>query len=71
MQIIAMLQNNQNPMGLLQQMAGSNPIMQRTMQMVQGKSPEQIQQIIRNVARSNNMSEEQLQQFVSQFGMKI
>lgn len=71
MQILAMLQNNPNPMAMLQQMAGSDPVMQRTMQMIQGKSPEQIQQTIRNIAHTNGMSEQQLQQFVSQFGLRL
>lgn len=71
MQILAMLQNNSNPMAMIQQMAGNDPVMQRTMQMAQGKSPEQIQQIIRNIANTNGMSEQQLQQFVSQFGLRL
>lgn len=71
MQMLAMLQNNPNPMAMIQQMAGNDPVMQRTMQMVQGKSPEQIQQIIRNIANTNGMSEQQLQQFVSQFGLRL
>ena len=66
-----MLQNNSNPMAMIQQMAGNDPVMQRTMQMAQGKSPEQIQQIIRNIANTNGMSEQQLQQFVSQFGLRL
>ena len=71
MQMLAMLQNNPNPIAMIQQMAGNDPVMQRTMQMVQGKSPEQIQQIIRNIANTNGMSEQQLQQFVSQFGLRL
>ena len=58
-------------MGLMNQMFGSNPIYQQVMQMTQGKNPNQIQQIIKNVAHEKGMNEQQLNQFISQFGLKF
>lgn len=55
----------------MQQMFGSNPVFNRTIEMTQGKSPEQIQQIIRNVAKARGINEQQLNQFISQFGLKF
>lgn len=71
MQLLSLLQNNTNPMGLMNQMFGSNPIYQQVMQMTQGKNPNQIQQIIKNVAHEKGMNEQQLNQFISQFGLKF
>lgn len=71
MQILNLLQNNANPMGLMNQMFGSNPIYQQVMQMTQGKNPNQIQQIIKNVAHERGMNDQQLNQFINQFGLKF
>ena len=70
MQLLNLLQNNENPMGLMNQMFGSNPIYQQVMQMTQGKNPNQIQQIIKNVAHES-MNDQQLNQFINQFGLKF
>ena len=58
MQLLSLLQNNTNPMGLMNQMFGSNPIYQQVMQMTQGKNPNQIQQIIKNVAHERGMNDQ-------------
>lgn len=71
MQLLSLLQNNANPMGLMNQMFGSNPIYQQVMQMTQGKNPNQIQQIIKNVAHERGMNDQQLNQFINQFGLKF
>ena len=39
--------------------------------MGQGKSPEQIQNIVRNLAKQKGMYDEQLNQFLNQFGLKL
>ena len=70
-QIMQMVQQAGNPMGIMQQFAGQNPLMSRAMQMGQGKSPEQIQNIVRNLAKQKGMNDEQLNQFLSQFGLKL
>lgn len=71
MQILNLLQNNANPMAMMNQMFGSNPIYQQVMQMTQGKNPNQIQQIIKNVAHERGMNDQQLNQFINQFGLKF
>lgn len=71
MQMVAQLQQSNNPMALMQNMFGNNPVMQRAMQMGQGKSPVQLQQVVRNLAQQRGMNDEQLNQFLSNFGLKI
>lgn len=71
MQLMGQLQSSSNPMALMQNMFGNDPIMQRAIQMGQGKSPEQLQQTVRNLARQKGMSDAQLNQFLSQFGLKL
>ncbi len=58
-------------MGVMQQLAGTNPLMSRAMQMGQGKSPEQMQTLVRNLAKQKGMNDEQLNQFLSQFGLRL
>ena len=71
MQILQMLQGSTNPMSLLQQLTGNNPIVQRALQMAQGKEANQLQEIAKNLARQRGMNEQQLNQFLSQFGIKV
>ncbi len=70
-QMMQMLQNSQNPMGVLQNMANQNPMLARALQMGQGKDINQLQQTIRNIAKQRGMSDEQLQQFVGQYGLRM
>lgn len=58
-------------MGLMQQFAGQNPLMSRAMQMGQGKSQQQMQTLVRNLAKQKGMNDEQLNQFLSQFGLRL
>lgn len=71
MQIMAMLQNSGNPMQMLTQMAQQNPMMGRAMQMGQGKNEVQLKETVRNLAKQRGMSDEQLNQFLSQFGLRL
>lgn len=71
MQILQMLQSSNNPMALIQNMFGDNPLFQRAMQMGQGKSTEQLQQVVKNLAQQRGMDNQQLNQFLSQFGLRI
>ena len=71
MQILQMLQGSTNPMSLLQQLTGNNPIVQRALQMAQGKEASQLQEIAKNLAQQRGMNEQQLNQFLSQFGIKV
>ena len=65
------LQQSNNPMALMQNMFGNNPLMQRAMMMGQGKSPEQLQQIARNLAQQRGISPEQFNMMMSNFGLRI
>lgn len=55
MQIMQMLQNAQNPMSLIQNMFGSNPQFQRVMQMVDGKTPAEMEQIAKNLCAQSGV----------------
>ncbi len=55
MQLIGMLQKNQNPMGLLNQIAQNNPQLQRVLEVVKGKSPKEIEQYVRNTAKTQGV----------------
>lgn len=71
MQIMAMLQNSGNPMQMLTQMAQQNPMMGRAMQMGKGKNEIQLKETVRNLAKQRGMSDEQLQQMLSNFGLTL
>lgn len=65
------LQASSNPVEMMQSMFGNNPMFQRAMQMGQGKSAEQLQETVRNLARQRGVDDAQLNQFLSSFGLKI
>ena len=71
MQIMAMLQNSGNPMQMLTQMAQQNPMMGCAMQMGKGKNEVQLKETVRNLAKQRGMSDEQLQQMLSNFGLTL
>lgn len=50
-----MLNSGQNPASMLQQAAARDPRMAQAMQMMRGKSPQQIEQIARNMARERGI----------------
>ena len=68
MQIMSLLQNSNNPMALLNQILGNNPQFKQVMQIAQGKSPQELEQYVRNLAQGQNID---LKQLASQFGLKI
>lgn len=70
-QVMAMLQNSGNPMQMLTQMAQHNPMMSRAMQMGKGKNEVQLKETVRNLAKQRGMSDEQLQQMLSNFGLTL
>lgn len=62
-----------NPMlnQMLMQSFGNNPNFNRAMQMLQGKTPEQLQQTVMNLAQNQGISMEQLQQIAGQYGFRL
>ena len=71
MQIFNQLRSNPNPMEAMQKMLGNNPLFGRTMEMAQGKSPEQLKETVMNLAQQRGIDPQQAQQLLSQFGIKI
>lgn len=55
MQMWQMMQGNPNPMAMLQQMLGSNPVFANAQRIAQGKSQQQLEMIVRNMARERNV----------------
>lgn len=71
MQMMNMVQQAQNnPQQIMQQM-GNNPLMQRANQMAQGKSPQEMEQICRNIAQQKGIDFEQLKGMAQQMGIKL
>lgn len=57
-------------MGMMQQMLGNNPMFSQAMKMTQGRDPNEIMQVINNVAQQKGIPPEQIQQMMQQFGIK-
>lgn len=60
MGLINLARNGGNPMMLMQQMARRDPRAQQAMQMVHGKTPEQLKQMAENMARERGTTVEQI-----------
>ena len=71
MQIMGLLNQSNNPMELIQNMACQNPLMGRALQMGQGKSVDELKVIAQNLARQRGMTEKQLGQFLSGLGLRL
>lgn len=71
MQLIGLLNQSNNPMELIQNMAGQNPLMGRALQMGQGKSVDELKVIAQNLARQRGMNDKQLGQFLSGLGLRL
>ena len=66
MQLFQMLRGAQNPMQMMMSMFGSNPQFNQIMQIVQGKSPQELEQYVRNAYQSNGQD---INQVLKQFGL--
>ena len=60
-----------NPLQILNSKFGNRPEYGQVMQMVQGKSPQELAQIARNLANSYGIPIQQLQAMARQFGLSI
>lgn len=68
MMMFQAMQSGMSPMQWLQQQGG-NPQMQQLMQMVQGKSPQELRDIAGNMAKQRGLNYADLeQQFAQRFG---
>ena len=62
MQMLQMLNKAQNPMGMLQQLTANNPKLQRVIEIMNGKSPQELEQYVRNTAQTQGVNLEELAQ---------
>ena len=74
MQILNMMSMKSNPQAfqnMMSQQLQSNPLFRRAQQMANGKSPEEIQQICKNLCQQRGIDLDQaIDQFKNQFGYK-
>lgn len=71
MQLMGLLNQSNNHLELIQNMAGQNPLMGRALQMGKGKSVDELKVIAQNLARQRGMNEKQLGQFLSGLGLRL
>ena len=68
LQMISQIQKAQNPMAMIQEMFNKNPQFNRVMQATQGKSPEEIEQLVRNTAKTQGVD---INELARRFGFNI
>lgn len=68
MQVIQMLQRGANPNQLMMQLAQNNPAVRQAMQMVNGKTPDQIRDMAQQMAKQRGIDLDQLTQ---QLGIRL
>ena len=68
MQLISMMQQSGNPMGMLMQMSQQNPLMGQAMRVLNGKTPGQMEQYVRQMAQQRGVD---LNQLAQQMGIRI
>lgn len=64
--LVQAMQQGRNPMALMQAMAQQNPQVEQALQMMQGKSPQQLQSMAQNMARERGVD---LNQMLRQMGI--
>ena len=62
LQMFNMLSKAKDPMALLQQMSSSNPQLKRVIEVVNGKSPQELRQYVENTAKTQGVDLSQLAQ---------
>ena len=60
MQMIHMLQSSGNPMQAMMSMANQNPMLRSAIQMMNGKTPQQMEQTVRQIAQQRGVDLDQL-----------
>lgn len=56
--LISMARNGGDPISMIRQMAGQNPMMAQAMKIIDGKSPAQLQEIATNMAAARGTTVE-------------
>lgn len=67
-QMVQMLRGAQNPMQTMMQLSGQNPQLNQIMQMTNGKTPAQMEQMVRQAAQQRGVD---LNQLAQQLGVKL
>lgn len=62
LQMLGALRKAQNPMSLLQQLSSQNPQLKRVIEVMNGKSPQELEQYVRNVAQTQGVDLNELAQ---------
>ena len=68
MQMIHMLQSSGNPMQAMMNMANQNPMLRSAIQMMNGKTPQQMEQTVRQIAQQRGVD---LDQLAHQMGVRL
>lgn len=68
LQAISQIQQAQNPMGMIQQLFSKNPQFNRVMQATQGKNSKEIEQLVRNTAKTQGVD---INELARQLGLNI
>ena len=68
LQLMTMLKNSNNPMAMIKQVFGQHPQYSQIMSAIQGKTPQQMEQYVRNLYQSQGQD---INKIASQFGLKI
>lgn len=64
--LVQAMNNGGNPMALMQQMAMQNPQIAQAMSLMQGKSPQQLENMVRNMAGERGID---LNEIIRQLGI--
>lgn len=68
LQMVQMLRGAQNPMQTMMQLSQQNPQLNQIMQMTNGKTPAQMEQMVRQAAQQRGVD---LNQIAQQLGLKL
>lgn len=68
LQMVQMLRGAQNPTQTMMQLSQQNPQLNRIMQMTNGKTPAQMEQMVRQAAQQRGVD---LNQIAQQLGLKL
>lgn len=68
LQLLQVMRSSNNPMGVLNQLIGSNPEMGQAMRLIYGKNSNQLKQTAMNMARERGVN---LEQLASEMGLRL
>jgi len=67
-QLIGMLQKSQNPMTIFSQLGANNPQIKRVIEVMNGKSPQELKTYVQNVAQTQGID---LNNLAHQMGLQL